>query len=842
MPKPRAEFRPVRPPEPLDRSGLQDPLNHTRLVRYRRAVMEAHGSIGFAGLPTRVEESGRDVPLAALFVVPRLSSAPTPPEAFDRDPPPATADAYAALRGNPRLVVLGDPGAGKTTLVSWIASSLCAPGGGGELASHLGAPYIPFVFTLRALAIPAKPKWADLLKAFLEQPQSAALAESRELVDHLLTIGQAFIILDGLDELGNAAKREEVREAVWDGMNLHNRCRWLLTSRVVGYEEVRFHLAKNPDAPGADRPAIPTEHFSRTETDEFYLNRFALRLYLAPFADDQIREFANNWWRQNVASPVIAASDPARFVEALRASAGTRTLARIPNILALVCFLYRTDAELPDGRWIIYHRIAEAYLRTIQRAKKQTLPLPHEWTTHHRWLAAIAWRMQLARLHEKGESEGAGGLMFRQRRILKVLRPLIMAADGCDESKADETGRAFLDFVADRSGLLIPREHEASGDHNYAFSHLSFQEYFAAAYLCEAVTDPDWQERDAENESAGTTLAHVRKYAAEPLWREVLIFLFEGVSEVNPRHPASLLTRLLGWRRRCEEWPDRLDLKTLSMPDKKRKENEKNIAELLAMLVVNPQATFDGTVGWEGPVRASLWRRCWRWELERQQNSPRGGLLPQTTILSPLLFARSGAVQRSVQRLLEAGRQLPALHALDLRECRALTDIAWLTEFPTLAFLRLNDCDQIRDFSPLAGLKNLERLYANRCVVGERPDWLSGLRELTRLDLNDCPVLTDLTPLRGLTALVILELINNGQLTDLAPLRELSQLQYLYLNGCHAITDLSALGELTNLSELWMRNLPTALESQIIELSRQLPRCLVYSDYGTLEGGKIAGK
>jgi len=49
------------------------------------------------------------------------------------------------------------------------------------------------------------------------------------------------IMLDGLDEISNPAARRDLRDAVMHGMRRHPGCRWLLTSRVVGYSEVPFH-------------------------------------------------------------------------------------------------------------------------------------------------------------------------------------------------------------------------------------------------------------------------------------------------------------------------------------------------------------------------------------------------------------------------------------------------------------------------------------------------------------------------------------------------------------------------------------------------------------------------
>ena len=200
--------------------------------------------------------------------------------------------------------------------------------------------------------------------------------------------------------------------------------------------------------------------------------------------------------------------------------------------------------------------------------------------------------------------------------------------------------------------------------------------------------------------------------------------------------------------------------------------------------------------------------------------------------------SRIGAMERSVRQLVEAALSLPACRGLDLNGCRGLMDIGWLKEFLALTYVELDGCDQIRDFSPLAGLKNLRWLIANLCMIGESPDWLSGLHKLETLWLERCPGLADLTPFRDLTSLRSLLLTGNAQLTDLSPLQSLAKLRLLNCTGCSAITDLTALRRLTNLSELLVLRCPAVPQSQIVNLSHQLPNCGIKSDHGNFRGGK----
>jgi predicted NACHT family NTPase len=84
---------------------------------------------------------------------------------------------------------------------------------------------------------------------------------------------------------------------------------------------------------------------------------------------------------------------------------------------------------------------------------------------------------------------------------------------------ADDVHR-FLDIIKRRSGLMSER-----GDNLFAFTHLSFQEYFAAGYLAGWVTSAEWLM--GEEVPFGTAAANLQQYAADPTWQETLVFLFE---------------------------------------------------------------------------------------------------------------------------------------------------------------------------------------------------------------------------------------------------------------------------------------------------------------------------
>ena len=97
-------------------------------------------------------------------------------------------------------------------------------------------------------------------------------------------------------------------------------------------------------------------------------------------------------------------------------------------------------------------------------------------------------------------------------------------------NEADKTAAALLDYIGRRSGLLLPR-----GENQFAFLHLTFQEYYAALSLRDChLTGPDWQ--DASREDPDTALERFREYANSTVWQETFLLLFESsqLTRVGP--------------------------------------------------------------------------------------------------------------------------------------------------------------------------------------------------------------------------------------------------------------------------------------------------------------------
>ncbi len=729
-----------------------DPFQNPALVEYMANVRAWHGYIRFLGLPHLRDNP--DVPIDRLFVEPRLSDAPLSPDQAPKEREKTISLPQALSDPSKPLVVLGDPGSGKSTLVNWLAWNLARPGE-NDWTRRLGR-LAPAPMVLRELKIDAKIDADGLLDAFLGHEMAEPLDIS--LLNDLLARGQALVMLDGLDEIGGKADRDALRGAVFELLSRYPSCLWLLTSRIVGYEMVPFHKPPSETKEGGKEPADPPPAAARRPGEREPGRAF----YAAPFDDGQIARFARNWYVQREAAGRVAEEKAGNLVEAIHAHAAILRLARIPNLLTMMAQIHRIRARLPDGKAKLYDDISQAYLQSIDEYRG-LLEVDHPLAQKKRWLARVGFEMQCRRPAPDEESEDGGsrpgGILARQTDIMDWI---VLAMEESGFGGDPEAAASFLDYIGRRSGLLLPR-----GEERFAFMHLSLQEYFAACFLADDMTSPQGGDREA-----------LRGYADRVPWRETLIFLFELMAD-SPGWPAALAEILFGKNFRDVEPGGPCEV---------------GAAFLLAQLALNPHSGFSPA------MRGRAMAVCARREAEAQKTWRRDEKpvwLYGSGLLRTLLAAEPGRPPPAWGAFIEAvGRS--GTDMLTLSGCSGVENVGALAGM-TLLILDL-DGTGVTDLRPLAKLTALESLYLDRTGVTDlRP--LAKLTALEGLYLLGTGV-TDLRPLAKLTALEGLLLAGTG-VTDLRPLAKLTALGLLYLNRT-GVTDLRPLAKLTTLEYLYL--------------------------------------
>ena len=799
---------------------MSDLFRNPALRAYLANVRGWHGYVRFLGLPDRRDNP--DVEIGGLFVWPLLTRRHVSP---DENPANWLDEAErvldALMIGKP-LVLLGDPGSGKTTLLNYLVWLLGRPSE-NVLIDRQGWR-LPVPMVLRELHLRGVTDFDGLLAAFLGHAMSEPLRESGYL-NEMLATGQAFILLDGIDEVGDQAARTNLRRAVFDGFARYPDCLWVLSSRIVGYDEVSFDRNPFDEAPLGKARTSPLEGPAVYEDAGEYSNdpppsnhgKVSMRRasrgfsaagrgiddtpvvtrFIAPFDDKRITSFARKWYIQREAAATRAGADASHLVRAVHADPAILRLARVPNLLTMMALIHRIETTLPHGRALLYDRIAEAYLESIDKFRG-LYSGAHDLPQKKFWLARVGYEMQRRRTLAE-ETDGEASAFRGKAESPDSLEILVESGDVVAWLAAEmerggttvgvDSPEEFLDFVGRRSGLFLPR---AEG--RYAFIHLSFQEYFAAVALERDVTGIDWAR--GKPSPLGLKRGNLAKWAEQSIWRETFVFLFELLAPKNDWY-ADLLDCVFG------ESFSRLDAL-------KPEDRILNLAFLAARLVVNPRAGL-------GPAktRDAIYSCVWT-QLRYQSAESYDRFLSDNVFRE--LFGDDREWNAKVTDAIGKQPRKPEIRRIDLSETR-IDDIASLADFielqslllwrttvsdltplANLTALQRLDLDEtlVSDLSPLSNLTALESLELKMTSVSDLSP-LSNLTGLRRLYLMETKVL-DLTPLANLTALESLDL-KMTSVSDLSPLANLTALESLELGGT-SVSDLTPLENLTGLQSL----------------------------------------
>ena len=760
------------PANAISRYVIPDFFENPIIRPYLSNVRNWQGYIRFLGLPDRRENP--DILIDRLFVEPLLTHRYVSPDENPTDWSREATTLLDALEACKALMILGDPGIGKSTLLNHVAWLLSRPDT-NSLIERLGWA-LPLPMVLRELPIRGVTDFDGLLSAFLGHTMSAPLnSDGGEYLRQSLAEGKTFLLLDGIDEVGDQGAREDLRKAVLDGLDRYPHCHWLLSSRIVGYDEVPFYTSERDVE---SRTQLERERSRESgQTGRKLKEEGIATCYVAPFDDRRITAFAHNWYSQRDAAPTRASENANHLVQAIHADESICRLARVPNLLTMMALIHRIEATLPHGRALLYERITEAYLESIDKFRGIDSS-PHDLPRKKGWLARVGLEMQKRRTSR--DDPRSAEILVDLDTVKIWLREEMERGDTRQESPS---AHEFLQIVARRSGLFLPR-----GENRYAFVHLSFQEYFAAVALVREVTRFNW----AKNRKSrlGFSRGTLKEWAGKSVWRETFSFVFELLtSQDEDDWHDDLLKCVFG---------DNFRQLNVSSPFKKYHERHLNLGRLLARLVVNSRS------GLSHQKRNDAIAACIGILYRVQPKNPETLLFPDPdeeaswNILKDLL---GNDPEIDAKVFSEIGVQMEQVGAsvLSLRGTR-VSDLVPLANLTSLKWLYLSDA-RVSDLSPLANLTSLKWLDLDDTQISDLVP-LANLTSLERLELRGTQV-SDLVPLANLTALERLEL-SGTQVSDLVPLANLTSLEWLDLSGTQ-VSDLVPLANLTSLERLELR-------------------------------------
>jgi hypothetical protein len=381
-------------------------------------------------------ESGARVPFEHLYVQSHLTIGDKGPEVQE------FSDARDLLRQVTRLVVLGDPGGGKTTLALKLALDIARGLGTGP------ALQVPLRVVLREYAGHYKSNQESVIGFLEKQCKADYSAPAPEgAVEYLLLNGRAVVIFDGLDELTDTSLRAAIVGVVEAFTHAYPTAPILVTSRRVGYE------------------MAPLDESLFTVT------------HLSPFSAAQQRQYVQKWF-SHVRGSVGEGDMAARF---LAESSHARDLTSNPLMLGLMCALYRGEGYIPRNRPDLYRRCSEFLFERWDASRGIAIAKPFE-----RNIQFAMFSLALSML--RNLSEGGG---MTERELIRYTSDYLLGQHYEDRDTADAAAEAFVKYCRGRAWVLTDVGTNPDGERIYSFTHRTFLEYFSARQLVRDSGDVD---------------------------------------------------------------------------------------------------------------------------------------------------------------------------------------------------------------------------------------------------------------------------------------------------------------------------------------------------------------
>ena len=139
----------------------------------------------------------------------------------------------------PYIVILGDPGAGKSTLLQYLALTWAR----SPLNSVTSLP-IPLLIELRIYIRNLESGHCQNFLEFCHKNSGFICDLNQHQLHEQLKAGDAVVMFDGLDEIFDSGKREDVITAIHRFTNEYPRVRVIVTSRIIGYKPQRLQDAE----------------------------------------------------------------------------------------------------------------------------------------------------------------------------------------------------------------------------------------------------------------------------------------------------------------------------------------------------------------------------------------------------------------------------------------------------------------------------------------------------------------------------------------------------------------------------------------------------------------------
>ncbi|GAB1810767.1 NACHT domain-containing protein [Priestia megaterium] len=371
------------------------------------------------------------------------------------------------------LVILGKPGAGKSLFGKYLMCSIF-----NKDTDEIPEPimeYIPFRIELRKY-LPYKRSMNANIISYLTYILKTEFYISHIIeqnITHILENEKVLLIFDGLDEIFNIQDKIEVKNDIENFLETYKKCKGLVTSRHIGYDEANL--------------------------DE---NSFT-ELEILDFKDNQIEKYVRRWYECEVKIDEVVKKEIVSFLKHIEEI--DEELIRNPLLLSLIVILYRNNGKLPSSKLEIYRSCTKTLVDKWDETKKLDISLKVENKKRSIFSFLALWQYET--LSQESQE------MIDYEKVLKEVEAIIKEklALTKDAGEAEIWAEEFLEYAKNRS-LYFDND----------FTHKTFMEYFTA-YCIYQNTDIKLRPQKRDN--------IIRDYIKNPFWFIVLELLINLIDE-----------------------------------------------------------------------------------------------------------------------------------------------------------------------------------------------------------------------------------------------------------------------------------------------------------------------